>query len=78
MYNRVAKQEATLVPKVKVTFGMKLSVKSSVQIINAALENILFFDKKSKAQECVHKDFEVAIHYNPQGAFWQETSNHQA
>ena len=47
-----------------------------MQTINA-LENILFFDKTSKAQECAQKDLEVAINYDPQGAFSQETSNHQ-
>lgn len=43
-----------------------------------ALENIWFFDKKWKAQACVHKKFEGEINYSSQGAFRLETSNQKA
>ncbi len=42
------------------------------------LENIWFFDKKSKGQACVPKNFWGEINCDSQGAFQQETPNHRA
>lgn len=51
-----------------------LRCQSSVQKIHKCIRK--FFDKKLNVQACVHKNFGPKV--NSQGAFWQQTSNHQA